>query len=711
MFAMMRKLTLLTLLFLSVCSLAQTVAVSGTLQTMGPSGPNPGSNNDFVVFRLKNWQGDLPRVIGVGPIDPLSYTITPDSSGNFSTTFYGNDQITPLHTYYVFEQWHDGKIQSSANYQFCVNANCTQGLAAKCPCNINTQPPLAASPNQALNVAPLLTLNNIWTGTNTFNGPTIFNSSIVFNSLINTCDLNGALIVSAGCYSTPQLAINALPGSGGTVLVAPGTYSGPTSIPNSNTSIECATWLGCTFTYTTNLALGNGTSILRNIKLDGIIFDFGGTAHGIIMTSLQYSEFRIQVQNSSAVFPAAALLLTATNTAGSFYENKFDWLSIQTGGGSLGTGLILNGDQNISGCGGTQVGAGAVFYNQFHFLTIGGQASGPSADAIDFTSGADSNDFGLVSVILGTGNTTGHAVNFGTRCPSSYGDIVFEHFFTLSANAIQAGYTGPFIQYGDSEGAIDNYVCGTNCSGSAFQGFDPTALAAGLINWNVQDIGGNIYSLVNPVWDMNNAALHNELLMIPLPVATASNNYSCPVIKLNSAQWTGSANTYSDWALSCTLAASGVPTFENLNLTYQGPSSNVNFILGTNIKLALSGGGFNAFFSGNSSMTASVTLTTPLKTGTLVDGSSSFGFMQAASASGVATTGGAAWTGASSSPVSWPTPFTGAYNAVCTGDGVASGVPIYQGTTGQVAGGITVITQQATAATASFSTVECIGYQ
>jgi len=527
------------------------------------------------------------------------------------------------------------------------------------------------------------------------------------NGAVSVSSIDTIRYVDGVFFTTVQAAINSLPSTGGTVIVPPGTYVGPTNIPNNNTTIQCSGWLECKFTYTSNFNLGNGTVTLSGIKLDGIVFDFGGTASGIVMTSVQYSDFRFQVQNSTAVFPSAALLVTTTNTAGATFQNKFDWISLQ----NVGTGLILNGDANIAVCGGGQTGPGAVFFNQFHYLAIGGLSQGPSADAIDFTSGADSNDFGLVTIILGQGNTTGHAVNFGTRCPTNFGDIVFEHFFSLSASALQSGYSGPFLQFGDSEGAIDTYVCGTNCGGANFSGYNPTALAANLINWNIDEIGGNLYSLVNPVWVMNNLAVNQGILNIPLPVATASANFSCPSMKFDSAEWTGSSNTYSSWIINCSLAASGVPTFENLNLTYGGPTTNLNFILGTNIKLGLTGGGFNAFFQGNPNMTGSVTLSSPLKNGTLVSSSSTIGFMQQTSGAGCATTGSTPWAGSCTTAMNWPVSFSSAYTVTCTADGITSGVPILQGTTGQLAGSITAITQTATGVASQFSTIECIGYQ
>ena len=139
-------------------------------------------------------------------------------------------------------------------------------------------------------------------------------------------NLNGTRY--ADQFPSVQAAIDALPPSGGEVRVPAGTYAGPTNIPNNNTSIICTTWLGCTFTYSSSVTFGNGRKQLGNIRLDGIIFDFGANPAGLTLDGVQYSHFRIQIQNSTASLPAAALKLTASNASHTLtWENKFDWLN------------------------------------------------------------------------------------------------------------------------------------------------------------------------------------------------------------------------------------------------------------------------------------------------------------------------------------------------------------------------------------------------
>lgn len=422
-------------------------------------------------------------------------------------------------------------------------------------------------------------------------------------------------------FPNVQAAINALPSSGGVVMVPPGTYVGPTSIPNNNTTVQCTTWLGCTFTYSTSVTFGTGTTQLSNIRLDGIIFDFGSTASGLTLDGVQYSEFRIQLQHSTATLPSAALLLTASNSGNTLtWENKFDWLNFL----NVGTALVLNGDTNISGCGGTQSGEGAVFYNQFHYLNV----NNASADAIDFTSGVDSNDFGFVSIVLASGNTTGHAINFGTRCPSSYGDVVFEHFYTLTVNAVQSGYSGPFLQFGQSEGAIDNFACGVNCLNGIDYGYNTTALDAGNINWQIAILAGNPYGQTNPVLQANVIVNTGPFFSFPLQTATSSVNYPCPGAQFKSSEWDLSAATFSSWSWVCSLPSSGTPSFENFALTYNGVASpNVTFLLTNPIRLGLQNvSGNNTLFVANpSTPSGNITVTGPTASTTIMTQSTGSG--------------------------------------------------------------------------------------
>jgi len=78
--------------------------------------------NAFVRFRLRNFSGFVPRVIGTTIIVETQIDVAPDSSGNISTPIWGNDNIdpggtsNPPSTYYTVEYWNQGRITSQANY-------------------------------------------------------------------------------------------------------------------------------------------------------------------------------------------------------------------------------------------------------------------------------------------------------------------------------------------------------------------------------------------------------------------------------------------------------------------------------------------------------------------------------------------------------------------------------------------------------------------
>ena len=413
-------------------------------------------------------------------------------------------------------------------------------------------------------------------------------------------------------FPSVQAAINALPVSGGEVRVSAGTYAGPTSIPNNNTRIVCSAWLACTFTYTSNVTFGSAVSALNNLDIDGIVFDFSGTAAGLTLSGGTSGHYRMQLQNTTGT--ALTLLGTAVaNVTG----NTFDWIKIST----AGIGLVLNGDANLTGCGGTQVANGAVYYNYFKVVEMD-HISG--AYGMQFTSGDDSNSFGFVQIQMGAGNTAGNAIIFGSRCPSSYGDVVFEHFSTITVDAIQAGYVGPFLQMNQSEGIIDNYVCGVNCVGGATTwGFNTTTAVAGNVNWQIGWMGGNPYSQPSPLLQTNGILNTGQFFEYPLLRATASANYPAPGAKFLSSEWNGSSAQNSSWGFVPTLAPSGVPPYENFSLTNSGSvTRNLNFILQYPIRLGLqNASGFNTFFVANpGAPRAGVTVTGPAANGTLSTG-------------------------------------------------------------------------------------------
>jgi hypothetical protein len=138
-------------------SLAQTPqTVTGTLLNgTGPCAGGTGGTSCFVRFRLRNFQGFVPRVVNIGVLAPTQFDVLPNSSGVFSTTLYTNDVIQPLNcgvgggqicTFYTVEYWYGGKELSSANYVF-------SGLG---PFNLLTQAPMTAAVPPAIPFQPVL---------------------------------------------------------------------------------------------------------------------------------------------------------------------------------------------------------------------------------------------------------------------------------------------------------------------------------------------------------------------------------------------------------------------------------------------------------------------------------------------------------------------------------------------------------------------------
>src|SRR6185437_15219416 len=113
------------------------------------------TSNAFVRFRLRNFSGYVPRIIGIGALNITSVDVVPDNSGNVTTTLWGNDIIIPGPniTYYTFEFWSNGKMQASEDFLIVctpVANTCTSPTF-----NFNSATPLSAPPI-APNAFPVL---------------------------------------------------------------------------------------------------------------------------------------------------------------------------------------------------------------------------------------------------------------------------------------------------------------------------------------------------------------------------------------------------------------------------------------------------------------------------------------------------------------------------------------------------------------------------
>lgn len=140
----MRKL-LLSLILLAAPAFAQTpLTVSGTIDSIVGTGL---TGNSYIVIRLRNFAGNVPRVNGIGTqVRVDSGPIRPDGTGLVTTTLWGNDQITPAGTFFTIEFWDQGKMTSTGNYGICKTLVVSPCTAASATFNINTATPITTPP-------------------------------------------------------------------------------------------------------------------------------------------------------------------------------------------------------------------------------------------------------------------------------------------------------------------------------------------------------------------------------------------------------------------------------------------------------------------------------------------------------------------------------------------------------------------------------------
>lgn len=203
---------------------ATLTTVTGKIQT--PSG-SALTASTYVLFDLEYCGQNQPRIAGTAQLPALELKLTLnrgiDSSGNISTSLYGNDQITCGVTL--------GGTRWRVTYVVAGNPGpvCDYNITGA-SWDLNTQ--------ICSTVAPVVTppsgdttYGRIDTGNMPFTGP------------ISACRVNGRYEVGSTCYPTVQSAITAATSTGGTIYV-PYSVSGYTidtiTVP-SNVNISCDT--------------------------------------------------------------------------------------------------------------------------------------------------------------------------------------------------------------------------------------------------------------------------------------------------------------------------------------------------------------------------------------------------------------------------------------------------------------------------------------
>jgi len=111
----MRKLLLIIALLAGMPLFAQSpVTVTGHTQAGSGSAVTSGT---FVRFVLDNYGANVPRVLGTGVIvAPQPPDVYPNGSGQFTTTLWGNDNISPTGTDWIVQYWYNGQMTSTAYY-------------------------------------------------------------------------------------------------------------------------------------------------------------------------------------------------------------------------------------------------------------------------------------------------------------------------------------------------------------------------------------------------------------------------------------------------------------------------------------------------------------------------------------------------------------------------------------------------------------------
>jgi hypothetical protein len=386
------------------------------------------------------------------------------------------------------------------------------------------------------------------------------NNTLTGQNNLTAFNIDNALYVDGVKYTTPQAAINALPSGGGVVIVPVGTYAAPTSI-TTGTTLQCAAWMQCIFTSSSNLAYGstNGSAYFT-MNAWGIVWDFGGSSAGLTFNAMQQSSFNMACQNTTGDCLSIVSVTGSLNPwpSTSFANNTFNYYRAT----NVGEGLVLNGDVNlVGGCGGTQsASAGAVFLNQFKFVDIEGVTG---ANGIKLTSGVDSSDFDRVYVNLASGNTTGNGVLLGSRCPTTYGDIDLLHFgdVTVDATSPTSGYE-VVEHYGRA--VITNLIIGTNFTDStSFSNNGYGEVQVGSVSGAQSASGGSNPSLTQT----------GDMFLYTPTAATSGSNPASPFWCMAANEWTGSASAQSKWCMQMLVTASGVPTSDELYFYNTGSSS------------------------------------------------------------------------------------------------------------------------------------------
>jgi hypothetical protein len=303
-------------------------------------------------------------------------------------------------------------------------------------------------------------LAQITASQNTFlGGPFSGGSGALWNRKLVSTDLpagTSVVVVDGIQYTTVQAAINALPATGGAVLIPPGTYVGPTNIPSGTALIGMSPALGVglalnqtVLTYTSSLTLTNVSNTRwENLSLN---FSTAPSAAGLELKAFNASGNAFCVQNQftnivisqagGASVPALKLSASGSGATISNSFNHFDHIIIY-GNASTGSnpGPAIAGIQLI-GSGTPNVGP-TVTQNSFNDIFIRGGLVG----GIDLELNSDTNFFYKTSVLQEwastPANSYGIGLNLNTPASDQDADACYFYGFNLTGSFTNTVRTG-----------------------------------------------------------------------------------------------------------------------------------------------------------------------------------------------------------------------------------------------------------------------------
>lgn len=259
--------------------------------------------NAFVRFRLRNYSGFVPRVLGTAILVETQIDVVPNSSGLVTTQLWGNDSIdpggtnNPPSTFYTVEYWNQGRITSQGNFSI-IGGSFNLGTAAQ----INPPPTPGGSGATAL----LLEVNGVKASSQTV-------QNLVGSNGISVADAGGGTIQISGSTGGGALSIASAVAPATLNLTTDGAYDWVAISPNNNTTADYIPQ-----SWRWKLNNGELSRNIRNITISGVSPAGEGAPSGsaLSLTANAGDEVGDVTDNFSA--PGASPLTNSTAWRGLF---------------------------------------------------------------------------------------------------------------------------------------------------------------------------------------------------------------------------------------------------------------------------------------------------------------------------------------------------------------------------------------------------------